>query len=90
MLINFKTRYLPNFFFDLISAFGKFHGILRYLLLKNISFALNFKSFMFLIFLHVQLFVIYILFYLNLRHFINYALIYLKDSYLFELLFQIR
>ena len=60
MLINSKTRYLLNFFYEFISAFEKFQWKLRYLLLKINFFALI------KIFLHVQLFVISILFYLNL------------------------
>ena len=75
MLISSKTRYLLNFFYNLISDFDKFQEMLRYLLLKNIFFALNFECSMFLVFLHEQLFVISILFHLNLRHFLNYVLI---------------
>ena len=88
ILINCKTSYLLNFFYDLISAFCKFQWMLRYFLLKMFFFTLIFNSFIFLIFLHVQLFVISILFYLNLRHF-NYVHIWFKDSCLFKFLLQI-
>ena len=47
--------------------------MLRYLLLKIIFFELNFKSSSLLIFLHVQLFVISILYFLNLICNYNYV-----------------
>ena len=45
MLINSKTRYLLNFFYNLISAFNKFQWMLHYLLVKIIFFELILISF---------------------------------------------